>query len=135
MVETEEYSNAGTDADTTKDCLVHTLLLANRKDIIAHVLEGKLAGGFVGPPITPDVKRNDPEGAGEMADLVHPEIVVKRIGVDHDKREAFPGDFVIDLYPIGYAVRQWPFLLRMIYLQFSVSARFWIYPKLKKNNI
>ena len=45
-----------------------------------------------------------------MADLVHPEIVIKRIGVDHDKREALPGDFVIDFDPISYTVRQRPLL-------------------------
>ncbi len=45
-----------------------------------------------------------------MADLVHPEIVIKRIGVDHDKREALPGDYVIDFDPISYTVRQRPLL-------------------------
>jgi hypothetical protein len=39
-----------------------------------------------------------------MRDLIHPEIVVKGVGVDHYERQTFAGNFVIDLDAVGGAV-------------------------------
>jgi hypothetical protein len=39
-----------------------------------------------------------------MRDLIHPEVVVERVGVDHDKREPFAGNFVVDSEAVGGAV-------------------------------
>ena len=43
-----------------------------------------------------------------MRDLVHPEIMIEGIGVNHDEGKTFAGDFVINLKSVGGTVHEFP---------------------------
>jgi hypothetical protein len=40
-----------------------------------------------------------------MRNLIHPQVVIKGVGVDHDKRQACAGNFVVDFDAVGGAIR------------------------------
>jgi len=51
-----------------------------------------------------EVDGNNFEIGREVGDLIHPQMMIEGIGMNHDKGHAFAGDFIINFYAVGGAV-------------------------------
>jgi len=71
-------------------------LTKNAENVGRHVIKSKRRGRLIRTAVTPNINRDDPEVCREMRDLIHPQIVVERIGMNHDEGQTFAGNFVVD---------------------------------------
>src|SRR6266511_1421626 len=104
MIESQENRHARTNADAAQDRFVHAFVAANSEHVVRHLLEAERRRRFVRSTITADIDRDNFEVGREVGDLVHPQIMVKWIGVNHDEGKAFAGNFVVDFNAVGGAV-------------------------------
>ena len=91
-------------ADAAQDRFVHAFVAANAEHVVRHLLEAERRRRLVRSAVTADIDRNDFEIGREMGDLVHPQVMVERICMNHDERKAFAGNFVVNFNAVGETI-------------------------------
>ena len=104
MIEAEQKRHARAHAHAAENRFFDVFVAAHAQDVARHVFEAERCRRFVRTSVAPNIHGDDFEVSREMSDLVHPEIMVKGIGMDHYKWKSFTGDFVIDFNAVGCAV-------------------------------
>ena len=104
MLEAEQDGDARADAAAAEHGARDAEVLHHADDVLGHVLERIGRRHLGGASIAADVDADDLEPGREMRGLVHPQIVVERIGVDEHHRGAVACDLVPDVHAIGAAV-------------------------------
>ena len=97
----------------------NAFVTANAKHIVGHILQAERRRRLVGSAITANIDRNNFEIGREVRDLIHPQVMVEGIRVNHDEGETFAGDFVVNFYAVGAAVH-----LRKLFKPFQPFYRF-----------
>src|SRR6202043_1332109 len=103
VVQAQQKRDAGADAAAAADRARDAEILHHPDDVVAHVLERVTGGHFCGAAIAADIDAHDPEPGGKMRGLVHPKVVVERVGVNEDERRSIAGDLVPDVDTVGPA--------------------------------
>ena len=97
MIQAEQDGHARADADAAEDRFGHFFVPAHSENVVRHVFQAERRFRFVGTAVAANIDGDDFEVGGEMRDLVHPQIVIEGIGVDHDEGKPLAGNFVVDL--------------------------------------
>src|SRR5215510_3605194 len=104
MIQPEQKRHPRADAYAAENRLFHRFVAANSQHVVGHLFETEGRRWFVRAAIPADVHGDNFEVGREVSDLIHPQVVVEGIGVDHHERQAFAGNFVVDSDAIGGAV-------------------------------
>src|SRR5262249_44034778 len=104
MIQPEQKRHPRADAYAAENRLFHRFVAANSQNVVGHLFETEGRRWFVRAAIPADVHGDNFEVGREVSNLIHPQVVVEGIGVDHHKRQAFAGNLVVDSDPIGGAV-------------------------------
>src|SRR5215217_8226409 len=104
MVEAKHNGDTRAHATAAEHGAGNTEILHHPDSVIAHVLERIRRCNFGRAAIAANVDADDFEPGGKVCGLIHPEIVIERIGMDEDHRWAVAGDLVPDVHSSRAAV-------------------------------
>jgi hypothetical protein len=105
MVERKLDYQIPADADTAKYGLWDPFPPAYPDYIFRHFGDAGFRDRLLRPAIAPDIDRYDFEERRKMRHLIHPQAMIKRVGMYEHHRKAFPGDLVVDLDTVDCSIR------------------------------